>query len=254
MAHEGRERLRVHPRRLARPVCTERVPLCRRLLAVNQAPEPRLVGRSDATTRRRPEMRANTKKKHGMGKRFAVVIGVAAVGVMALGAQTVLAGGDRAPDLKLSGHSSQGGDPKGRGGPGPRAVAVSASCGEVSGPPVPWAPGLLKELRPPANLPDLGCHLSAEGKVMGDKLKPGRNAHVDLLGPRVQCEARPGVGRPHDLPLAVWFEGGDDAGAGRRHSSRSAARSTTATRSGRRSPSARSMRPARWRPRPARSG
>jgi hypothetical protein len=33
-------------------------------------------------------MRAHTKKKHGMGKRFAVVIGVAAVGVMALGAQT----------------------------------------------------------------------------------------------------------------------------------------------------------------------
>ena len=33
-------------------------------------------------------MRANTKKKHNMGKRFAIVIGVAAVGVMALGAQT----------------------------------------------------------------------------------------------------------------------------------------------------------------------
>ncbi len=33
-------------------------------------------------------MRANTKKKHEMGKRFAIVIGVAAVGVMALGAQT----------------------------------------------------------------------------------------------------------------------------------------------------------------------
>jgi hypothetical protein len=37
-------------------------------------------------------MRANTKKKHKMGKRFALVIGVAAVGVMALGAQTVMAG------------------------------------------------------------------------------------------------------------------------------------------------------------------
>jgi hypothetical protein len=36
-------------------------------------------------------MRANTKKKHGMGKRFAIVIGVAAAGVMALGAQTALA-------------------------------------------------------------------------------------------------------------------------------------------------------------------
>ncbi len=34
-------------------------------------------------------MRAKTKGKHEMGKRFAIVIGVAAVGVMALGAQTV---------------------------------------------------------------------------------------------------------------------------------------------------------------------
>ena len=33
-------------------------------------------------------MRAKTKKKHEMGKRFAIVIGVAAAGVMALGAQT----------------------------------------------------------------------------------------------------------------------------------------------------------------------
>jgi hypothetical protein len=36
-------------------------------------------------------MRAHTKKKHGMGRRFAIVIGVAAAGVMALGAQTVMA-------------------------------------------------------------------------------------------------------------------------------------------------------------------
>jgi hypothetical protein len=36
-------------------------------------------------------MRANTKKKHGMGKRFAILIGVAAAGVIALGAQTVMA-------------------------------------------------------------------------------------------------------------------------------------------------------------------
>ena len=33
-------------------------------------------------------MRANDEGKHEMGKRFAIVIGVAAVGVMALGAQT----------------------------------------------------------------------------------------------------------------------------------------------------------------------
>ena len=37
-------------------------------------------------------MRAKTTGKHGMGKRFALVIGVAAAGVMALGAQTVMAG------------------------------------------------------------------------------------------------------------------------------------------------------------------
>jgi hypothetical protein len=36
-------------------------------------------------------MKAQTKGKHEMGKRFAVVIGVAAVGVMALGAQTASA-------------------------------------------------------------------------------------------------------------------------------------------------------------------
>ena len=47
-----------------------------------------LVRRSDATTRRRPEMRASTKGKHEIRKRFAVVIGVVAAGVMALGAQT----------------------------------------------------------------------------------------------------------------------------------------------------------------------
>ena len=33
-------------------------------------------------------MRAKTKKKHNMGKRFAILIGLAAAGVMALGAQT----------------------------------------------------------------------------------------------------------------------------------------------------------------------
>ena len=36
-------------------------------------------------------MRAYTKGKHEMGKRFALVIGVAAAGVIALGAQTVMA-------------------------------------------------------------------------------------------------------------------------------------------------------------------
>ena len=36
-------------------------------------------------------MRANTKKKHEMGKRLAILIGVTAAGVMALGAQTAAA-------------------------------------------------------------------------------------------------------------------------------------------------------------------
>ena len=36
-------------------------------------------------------MRAETKKKHEMGKRFAILIGLAAAGVMALGAQTASA-------------------------------------------------------------------------------------------------------------------------------------------------------------------
>ena len=40
-------------------------------------------------------MRAKTKRKHKMGKRFAIVIGVAAVGVMALGALT--GGADSSP-------------------------------------------------------------------------------------------------------------------------------------------------------------
>jgi hypothetical protein len=41
-------------------------------------------------------MRAHTKGKHEMGRRFAIVIGVAAAGVIALGAQTALAGGPHA--------------------------------------------------------------------------------------------------------------------------------------------------------------
>ena len=134
-------------------------------------------------------MRAYTGGKHGMGKRFAILIGAAAAGVMALGAlalgaQTGAAGG--APHLKLSGHKKQIGPPCTDRCGVPRAVSVIASCGEVSGPTVSSLkdPGV-----PPANLPDLGCHLSAEGKVMGDKLRPGLQAHVDVPGPHVQCEA-----------------------------------------------------------------
>ena len=57
-------------------------------------------------------MRANTKKKQKMGRRFAILIGVAAAGVMALGAQTASSTtGDPVdstpPDLQLSGPMKQ---------------------------------------------------------------------------------------------------------------------------------------------------
>jgi hypothetical protein len=48
-----------------------------------------------------------TEGKDEMGKRWAIVIGVAAAGVMALSAQTALAGGDPGPDLQLSGPKKQ---------------------------------------------------------------------------------------------------------------------------------------------------
>jgi hypothetical protein len=65
-----------------------------------------------------------------MGKRFAIVIGVAAAGVMALGAQTVLAGGDRGPDLQLSGPKKQ--DPQADKicDGGRCQMHVKASCGD----------------------------------------------------------------------------------------------------------------------------
>jgi hypothetical protein len=149
-------------------------------------------------------MRAQTRGKHGRGKRFALVIGVAAAGVMALGAQTTLAG--KKPHLQLFGKTTQ--SQADINHPGsllqPMAVSVTATCGEISGPPVSWAPGLLKELRPPANLPDLGCHLSAEGKVMGDKLRHRLQARVDLPGPGVACKVDQESGA---LTTCHWFSG-----------------------------------------------
>jgi hypothetical protein len=47
-------------------------------------------------------MRAETKGKHGMGTRFAVVIGVAAAGVMALGAQTGTAASEGVVEYKTT--------------------------------------------------------------------------------------------------------------------------------------------------------
>jgi hypothetical protein len=54
-------------------------------------------------------MRAYTKRKNDIGKRFAIVIGVAAAGVMALGAQSAAAAPDVVKyDTKLSGHRERG--------------------------------------------------------------------------------------------------------------------------------------------------
>jgi anaerobic selenocysteine-containing dehydrogenase len=77
-------------------------------------------------------MRADTKKKHKMGRRFAILIGVAAAGVMALGAQTALAGGESVdstpPDLQLSGPKKQ--DPQNaKDAPGTDCPSLGAGKG-----------------------------------------------------------------------------------------------------------------------------
>ena len=78
-------------------------------------------------------MRADTKGKHKMRKRFAIVVGVAAVGVMALGAQTATSTTGRVdrvpPDLQLLGPMKQ--DPviaPGTDCGGPQAPAVCGPC------------------------------------------------------------------------------------------------------------------------------
>jgi hypothetical protein len=69
-----------------------------------------------------------------MGRRFAIVIGVAAAGVMALGAQTVLAGqpvDTTPPDLQLSGPKKQSPQNDGPNCDGSACdVIVNVSCGD----------------------------------------------------------------------------------------------------------------------------
>jgi hypothetical protein len=70
-------------------------------------------------------MWADTERKQQMGRRFAIVIGAAAAGVMALGAQTAVAGGDPVdstpPDLQVPEKKKQEFG---------NAVKVKASCGD----------------------------------------------------------------------------------------------------------------------------
>jgi hypothetical protein len=104
-----------------------------------------------------------------MGKRFAIVIGVAAAGVMALGAQTVLAGGpvdSDPPDLQLSGKKKQ---KLGKGGPGQNCLSLRGKCGQ---PP--------EAVKVKASC-DEACTARAEGKltkVKNDKLRPSERVEL----------------------------------------------------------------------------
>ena len=140
-----------------------------------------------------------------LARRFAIVIGVAAAGVMALGAQTASSttGGpvDSAcapptwscpPDLDLVDYKEQ------QVGPGQWAVEVYATCGEV---------GIVWDGVHPASLPDLGCAVRAEGmltKVKNDRLKP---FHASIPGPRLVCA---GQSCPFQIPpnFEYWESGG----------------------------------------------
>ena len=140
-----------------------------------------------------------------LARRFAIVIGVAAAGVMALGAQTASSttGGpvDSAcapptwscpPDLDLVDYKEQ------QVGPGQWAVEVYATCGEV---------GIVWDGVHPASLPDLGCTVRAEGmltKVKNDRLKP---FHASIPGPRLVCA---GQSCPFQIPpnFEYWESGG----------------------------------------------
>jgi hypothetical protein len=114
-------------------------------------------------------VRAHTEGKDKMGKRFAIVIGVAAAGVMALGAQTALAGGEPVdstpPDLQLSGKKVQH-----------RAIGARTDCGQEPTPHVCGnCDGNACEIRVKASCGDEACTASATGKltkVKNDKLKP----------------------------------------------------------------------------------
>src|ERR671910_266011 len=84
-------------------------------------------------------MRADTEGKYEMGKRFATVIGVAAAGVMALGAQTALAGdagclgcprGVDDPDLQLWGKRTEPPKATYEKQKLGKAVKVNVGCGD----------------------------------------------------------------------------------------------------------------------------
>ena len=138
-----------------------------------------------------------------MGRRFAIVIGVAAAGVMALGAQTATAGGEPVdsvkPDLQLSGPNRQ--DPQAHKSchPSQCDVRVKVSCG------------------------DEACTARAEGKltkVKKDKLKPasadlapGETTNLDLtLNAKTRKLARKALDKGKNVKAKVTVEATDAAG------------------------------------------
>jgi hypothetical protein len=158
-------------------------------------------------------MRADAEGKHEMGKRFAIVIGVAAAGVMALGAQTALAGGEPVdstpPDLQLSGDNTHKLGPACDSSHECRTfVEVNARCG------------------------DEACtNLSAEGKLTKVKkakplklcrdcwgdgpigLAPGERATLDLGLPRsTQKKAIKALDDGKNVRAKVTAEATDAAG------------------------------------------
>jgi hypothetical protein len=114
-------------------------------------------------------MRAYPKGKHEMGRRFAIVIGVAAAGVMALGAQTALAGGEPVdstpPDLQISAKKKQH-----------KAIGARTDCGQELTPQVcGTCDGGACAITLKASCGDEACTARANGnvtKVKHDKLVP----------------------------------------------------------------------------------
>jgi hypothetical protein len=132
-------------------------------------------------------------------KRFAIVIGVAAVGVMALGAQTATAGDVDSvlPDLQLSGPKKQSLEQ-----PAPtRACAEHGRC-----PPNVQLEASCEHERVDGMVaPGEGCTVSAEGKltkVKNDKLKPIRGLGSADLWPGDGCSVVP-VATPCTASLAL---------------------------------------------------
>ena len=123
-------------------------------------------------------MRAHTEGKHEMGKRFAIVIGVAAAGVMALGAQTAVAGGEPVdstkPDLQLSAKKTQH-----------EAIGARTDCDPKK--PLPLVCGACDsgacDITVKASCGDEACTPRAKGKVTKvkhDKLEPDEPGTQDL--------------------------------------------------------------------------